>query len=159
MRKITREARSALLGRRRFCKGNTSVSETGDGDWCLFLHGNAIVLLHADGTTSVSDGGWWGVTTKERLNAFTSVYQAKHEAYLMGIPWDGRWINVDKAEDARHVEGVNERLEVLRNLAADKHESSEAYNRACWIYDAWSADGEVAPPVADYFHDHFPDHN
>ena len=63
----------------------------------LYLHGNAVAALTPEGQLWVCDGGYQGVTTKERLNALpgVSVHQKNFEWFLNGNEWDGNWTNTN----------------------------------------------------------------
>lgn len=73
MRKITKEATSALYCGERFNKDNTQVYINCDGNYAMSLHGNTIAVLKQDGLI-ISSQGWETVTTKERLNGVLSKF-------------------------------------------------------------------------------------
>ena len=71
MRKIEQQMNEAILNRKDFFKGNTSVqnytTETGAREAVVHLHGNHIATI--GDTLQICDAGWQTVTTKSRLNA------------------------------------------------------------------------------------------
>ena len=90
MRKVSKEAASALLGYRKYNNGNTKVklypkySE-------MTLFGNAIARFYLEGNELyIRTAGWPTITTKDRLNAFCiiSVWTEDYQMYLNGQPWD-----------------------------------------------------------------------
>ena len=90
MRKVTREARTALLHHKNYTNSNTRVRGNE-----LILHGTAIVTR--DGLQFIlRTGGWNTPTTRDRLKAFArSCYTERGQLMLNGEPWDGRDIRVD----------------------------------------------------------------
>ena len=91
MRKIERQMNEAILNRKDFFKGNTSVenyiTETGAREAVVKLHGNHIATVGE--TLQICDAGWQTVTTKSRLNALCNefaygcyVFQKNYEWFL-----------------------------------------------------------------------------
>lgn len=91
MRKITREAASALLNRRAYRKANTEVAAG-----FLYLHGTAIAECREDGLW-ITVGDWNTLTTRERLNGLRGVRVSvsRGQLHLNGEPWDGRWKKIE----------------------------------------------------------------
>lgn len=96
MKKITKQAVTALYARRNFNSGNTSVKVYDNGIAEYFLHGNRIAVLQADGKLSITNAGWPTNTTYERLRGLpeVSIRRIKGQTYLNGKLWDGAWIEV-----------------------------------------------------------------
>ena len=90
MRKVTRDARYALLHEKNYSSHNTWVRGNE-----LILH--STVIVERDGLQFVlRTGGWNTPTTRDRLKAFArSCYTVKGELHLNGEPWDGRDVRVD----------------------------------------------------------------
>jgi len=90
MRKVTREARAALLHEKNYTNSNTKVRGNE-----LILHSTTIV--ERDGLQFIlRTGGWNTPTTRDRLKAFArSCYTVKGDLYLNGEPWDGSPVRVD----------------------------------------------------------------
>ena len=91
MRKIEQQMNEAILNRKDFFKGNTSVqnyiTETGAREAIVKLHGNHIATV--GDTLQICDAGWQTVTTKSRLNALCNefaegcyVFQRKFDWFL-----------------------------------------------------------------------------
>ena len=91
MRKIEQQMNEAILNRKDFFKGNTSVenyiTETGAREAIVKLHGNHIATVGE--TLQICDAGWQTVTTKSRLNALCNefaegcyVFQKNYEWFL-----------------------------------------------------------------------------
>lgn len=60
---------SVLGNRHRRVIGNNTTAERGeDGTIVVRLHGHRIATMTADVTT-LTDAGWWTVTTRDRLNS------------------------------------------------------------------------------------------
>ena len=76
MRKIEQQMNEAILNRKDFFKGNTSVqhytTETGAREAIVKLHGNHIASVRD--TLQICDAGWQTVTTKSRLNALLNEF-------------------------------------------------------------------------------------
>ena len=76
MRKIEQQMNEAILNRKDFFKGNTSVqhytTETGAREAVVHLHGNHIATV--GDTLQICDAGWQTVTTKSRLNALCNEF-------------------------------------------------------------------------------------
>ena len=92
MKKISMDAARAFLMGKKFKRGNTEVRVLPNVS-VLLLHGNEIAYQYNDPerTLSVTNAGWFSVTTKERLNAIdgVSINQKNWVWYLNGEAWDG----------------------------------------------------------------------
>lgn len=85
MRKVTREARMALLHEKSYTNSNTRVR---NGQ--IFLHGTPIVTKGEGLTFILQTGGWNTPTTRERIKPFVrSCYTVKGQLHLNGERWDG----------------------------------------------------------------------
>lgn len=63
------EAREALNGREsRKVAHNTTLVDLGDDGIGLRLHATYVVMFRTDGSLVLNTGGWWTVTTKDRIN-------------------------------------------------------------------------------------------
>ena len=97
MRTITEESVKAFLNAKKFNKRNMSV-EVLPNVTILKLHGNEIAYQYNDPqkTLSITNCGWFTVTTKERLNALpnVSIQQKNFVWFLNGKEWDGNKIDV-----------------------------------------------------------------
>ena len=97
MRKITEESIKAFLNAKKFNKQNMSV-EVLPNVTILKLHGNEIAYQYnnPEKTLSITNCGWFTVTTKERLNALpnVSIQQKNFVWFLNGKEWDGNKIDV-----------------------------------------------------------------
>tara|TARA_R110002072_G_scaffold59878_1_gene152170 strand:+ start:306 stop:599 length:294 start_codon:yes stop_codon:yes gene_type:complete len=97
MRKITEESVKAFLNAKKFNKQNMSV-EILPNVTILKLHGNSIAYQYNDPqkTLSITNCGWFTVTTKERLNALPNVniQQKNFVWFLNGVEWDGNKIDI-----------------------------------------------------------------
>lgn len=94
MRKITKQAVSALLSGNNYKGSNTTVKN----GW-LSLHGNEIAQLDLiTGELRISNAGWFSNTTKERLNGLpnVSICQKKGVWYLNGNQWNGEWTLINR---------------------------------------------------------------
>ena len=85
MRKIEQDMNYAIRNGRDMFKQNTSVqhyiSETGDKEAVVHLHGNHIATVGSD-FLQIFDGGWQSNTTKSRLNALINEFA---DAYNDGV--------------------------------------------------------------------------
>ena len=76
MRKVEQQMNEAILNRKDFFKGNTSVenyiTETGVREAIVKLHGNHIATV--GDRLQICDAGWQTVTTKSRLNALLNEF-------------------------------------------------------------------------------------
>lgn len=90
MRRITAEITRAFEGRYELRIDNSYT----DGN-CLWLFENKIAERR-DGNLWITDAGWDGLTTKERLNGLSGVSISIRRGvwFLNGREWDGRWVNV-----------------------------------------------------------------
>jgi hypothetical protein len=61
--------RKARNGYRKLAN-NTYLHQRGDS-YAVRLHATDIVIIHPDGTFSLNTGGWFTVTTKDRINRFS----------------------------------------------------------------------------------------
>jgi hypothetical protein len=95
MRKITQDAIKALYENKNFKRGNTEVRRGIIP--CLLLHGTIIAKLTLFEGLCISSGGWYTVTTKERLNGLDGVhiYQKDFTWYLNDRQWEGDWVSVE----------------------------------------------------------------
>ena len=97
MRTITEESTKAFLNAKKFNKQNMSV-EVLPNVTILKLHGNEIAYKYnnPEQTLSITNCGWFTVTTKERLNALpnVSIQQKNFVWFLNGKEWDGKNINI-----------------------------------------------------------------
>tara|TARA_R110000751_G_scaffold237728_2_gene338657 strand:- start:394 stop:687 length:294 start_codon:yes stop_codon:yes gene_type:complete len=97
MRTITEESVKAFLNAKKFNKQNMSV-EVLPNVTILKLHGNEIAYQYnnPEKTLSITNCGWFTVTTKERLNALpnVSIQQKNFVWFLNGKEWDGNKIDV-----------------------------------------------------------------
>jgi hypothetical protein len=96
MRKISTDAHSAFINRKRFSSANTQVViENGESN--MYLFGNLIAKTE-NGETLISGGGHTpSNTTRDRLNAFSRVWLRFTKGQWISnntTPWDGKWINV-----------------------------------------------------------------
>jgi len=69
------DADSELTGRckeRRKVANNTWAERRPNGDIAIRLHDTDIVTYSPDGSITLNTGGWFTVTTKERMNRFTT---------------------------------------------------------------------------------------
>jgi hypothetical protein len=55
-----------------------------NGDVAIRLHQTNVVTYHANGTTSISSGGWQTTTTKSRLNTYIP---NNHYVYQRDFQW------------------------------------------------------------------------
>lgn len=88
MTKTAKTIKAAFQDQRPCRVGNTRT----DGN-AVYLHGNKIVERRSDGIY-VSNAGWFSSTTKERLNAFCSVYQRNSNWFINGQHYEGGWVRV-----------------------------------------------------------------
>ena len=77
MRKVEQQMNEAILNRKDFFKGNTSVQHyvsnlTGAREAAVHLHGNHIATI--GDRLQICDAGWQTVTTKSRLNALLNEF-------------------------------------------------------------------------------------
>ena len=86
MRHITKEAVDAFLNGYYYKKSNMEVTS---GE--MYLHGNKIAWLDANGQLWISHCGYRTNTTKERLNGLPGVdiRQRNYQWYLNGEEWNG----------------------------------------------------------------------
>jgi len=89
MRKIEQQMNEAILNRKDFFKGNTSVqhytTETGAREAVVHLHGNHIATI--GDTLQICDAGWQTVTTKSRLNAFCNEFAEGCYVFQRNFDW------------------------------------------------------------------------
>ena len=89
MRKIEQQMNEAILNRKDFFKGNTSVqhytTETGAREAVVHLHGNHIATI--GDTLQISDAGWQTVTTKSRLNALCNEFAEGCYVFQKNFDW------------------------------------------------------------------------
>ena len=89
MRKIEQQMNEAILNRKDFFKGNTSVenyiTETGAREAIVKLHGNHIATV--GDTLQICDAGWQTVTTKSRLNALLNEFAEGCYVFQKNFDW------------------------------------------------------------------------
>ena len=89
MRKIEQQMNEAILNRKDFFKGNTSVqhytTETGAREAVVHLHGNHIATI--GDTLQICDAGWQTVTTKSRLNALLNEFAEGCYVFQKNFDW------------------------------------------------------------------------
>ena len=89
MRKIEQQMNEAILYRKDFFKGNTSVenyiTETGAREAVVKLHGNHIATV--GDTLQICDAGWQTVTTKSRLNALCNEFAEGCYVFQKNFDW------------------------------------------------------------------------
>ena len=90
MRKIEQQMNEAILNRKDFFKGNTSVQHyvsnlTGAREAAVHLHGNHIATI--GDTLQISDAGWQTVTTKSRLNALLNEFAEGCYLFQRNFDW------------------------------------------------------------------------
>ena len=89
MRKVEQQMNEAILNRKDFFKGNTSVenyiTETGVREAIVKLHGNHIATI--GDTLQISDAGWQTVTTKSRLNALCNEFAEGCYVFQKNFDW------------------------------------------------------------------------
>ena len=90
MRKIEQQMNEAILNRKDFFKGNTSVENyvnniTGAREAVVKLHGNHIATVGE--TLQICDAGWQTVTTKSRLNALCNEFAEGCFVFQRNFDW------------------------------------------------------------------------
>jgi len=89
MRKVEQQMNEAILYRKDFFKGNTSVenyiTETGAREAIVKLHGNHIATV--GDTLQICDAGWQTVTTKSRLNALCNEFAEGCYVFQKNFDW------------------------------------------------------------------------
>ena len=89
MRKVEQQMNEAILNRKDFFKGNTSVenyiTETGAREAIVKLHGNHIATV--GDTLQICDAGWQTVTTKSRLNALCNEFAEGCYLFQKNFDW------------------------------------------------------------------------
>ena len=89
MRKVEQQMNEAILNRKDFFKGNTSVenyiTETGAREAVVKLHGNHIATV--GDTLQICDAGWQTVTTKSRLNALLNEFAEGCYLFQKNFDW------------------------------------------------------------------------
>ena len=89
MRKVEQQMNEAILNRKDFFKGNTSVenyiTETGAREAIVKLHGNHIATV--GDTLQICDAGWQTVTTKSRLNALCNEFAEGCYVFQKNFDW------------------------------------------------------------------------
>ena len=89
MRKVEQQMNEAILNRKDFFKGNTSVenyiTETGVREAVVKLHGNHIATV--GDTLQICDAGWQTVTTKSRLNALLNEFAEGCYVFQKNFDW------------------------------------------------------------------------
>ena len=89
MRKVEQQMNEAILNRKDFFKGNTSVenyiTETGAREAIVKLHGNHIATI--GDTLQICDAGWQTVPTKSRLNALCNEFAEGCYVFQKNFDW------------------------------------------------------------------------
>ena len=89
MRKVEQQMNEAILNRKDFFKGNTSVenyiTETGAREAIVKPHGNHIATI--GDTLQICDAGWQTVTTKSRLNALCNEFAEGCYVFQKNFDW------------------------------------------------------------------------
>ena len=89
MRKVEQQMNEAILNRKDFFKGNTSVqnytTETGAREAVVHLHGNHIATI--GDRLQICDAGWQTVTTKSRLNALLNEFAEGCYLFQKNFDW------------------------------------------------------------------------
>ena len=89
MRKVEQQMNEAILYRKDFFKGNTSVenyiTETGAREAIVKLHGNHIATV--GDRLQICDAGWQTVTTKSRLNALCNEFAEGCYVFQKNFDW------------------------------------------------------------------------
>ena len=89
MRKVEQQMNEAILNRKDFFKGNTSVenyiTETGVREAIVKLHGNHIATI--GDRLQICDAGWQTVTTKSRLNALCNEFAYGCYVFQKNFDW------------------------------------------------------------------------
>ena len=89
MRKVEQQMNEAILNRKDFFKGNTSVenyiTETGVREAIVKLHGNHIATI--GDRLQICDAGWQTVTTKSRLNALLNEFAEGCYLFQKNFDW------------------------------------------------------------------------
>lgn len=92
MKQITQQAVRAFMNAEPFKRDNTQVKVLPNVT-ILSLFDNDIAYRYNDPerTLSITNCGWFSMTTKERLNGIPNVHisQKKGEWYLNGALWNG----------------------------------------------------------------------
>ena len=91
-RKVSILAAKAVINGNKYSNGKNTKVEGGG----LYLHGNLIACRALNGHISISNRGWFTLTTKDRLNALNnvSIYQKRGAWFLNNQPWDGAGVVV-----------------------------------------------------------------
>ena len=98
MRKITELSVEKFVNDENFKRGNMEVRYQYDCSLIpttrMYLHGNCIAIKRY-GKISITNAGWFSVTTKERLNGIleyfgkSKIYQKNWNWFLDESEWDG----------------------------------------------------------------------
>lgn len=68
----------------------TYAAQTSENEISLYHHDTCIMIAHKDGTTTIRNGGWFTVTTKERINRYlpdgSRMYQKDWKWFLIYPP-------------------------------------------------------------------------
>lgn len=82
-----------LTGRcalRRKVANNTWAERRGDDRIAIRLHRTDVITFDRDGTVTLNTGGWYSVTTKERMNSFSPLSVWSHRGEWR-VTTGGRW--------------------------------------------------------------------
>lgn len=98
MRKITELAYESFMKKKAFKKGNTEVRIVNDLPE-MYLFGNKIAVMDEYDAISISSANWVSRTTRERLNAFTSIRIGNGDYILNNNQkWDGKMLNISQVK-------------------------------------------------------------
>jgi hypothetical protein len=79
--------------------GNNTYAEIlPDGSVGIALHGTTVVRIHPDNSATLNTGGWYTITTKDRINQYSPVrvYQRKGQWYLeSGLEYEDGMVVAD----------------------------------------------------------------
>ena len=82
MRKIEQKMAAAVAAKKSFSESNTRVEVDDEKTVRVYLFGNCIYRVNADGRRTFTLAGWNTVTTRSRLNALgVNVQQRKKAPY------------------------------------------------------------------------------
>lgn len=87
---------------RRKVANNTYLERRPSGDIAVKLHATDVVTYHDDGTFSLQTGGWYSVTTKERMNRFMPLFDVASRRGQWKIYIRNREYNAWRAKEERH---------------------------------------------------------
>lgn len=149
---MTYDRGAALLAKarngRKKLANNTYLHRIDDSTLGVKLHSTDVVIIHADGTYTLHDGGWQTVTTKDRINSYSparvgsvkGVWQIGSYAYHDGIHVDASGRPLGEAEPLTAVSARKRKLdklcrEYVKGFAADAIANgglTQPGNGDCW---------------------------